>query len=124
MKLKKLIYSATARTKRIAIKKEVKEKYGQSVADRVSEHIGKALAELKKYPEMGISMREQYHLDCDYYVLFVEHNYFIYRILEDGIMVLEVFHEKEDFLYQMFGIVTTTQETIDYWGEEDGLHLK
>lgn len=27
------------------------------------------------------------------------------------------FNEKEDFMRQMFGIVTTSQETIDYWGE-------
>lgn len=77
-----------------------------------------ALAKLKEFPEMGISMRKQYELDCDYYMLYVDHNYFIYRILEDTVMILEVFHEKEDFMYQLFGIVTTSQETIDYWNED------
>ena len=27
-------------------------------------------------------MRDKYDLDCDYYMLFIEHNYFIYRILD------------------------------------------
>ena len=67
-------------------------------------------------------MREKYDLDCDYYMLFIEHNYFIYRILEDMIMILmimilEIFNEKEDFMYQLFGIVTTSQDTLDHWGE-------
>lgn len=118
MKRKKIAYSAVALSKRKAIKRDVKAKHGQNVADRVSNHISQALAELKEFPEMGIPMREQYDLDCDYYMLFVEKNYFIYRILDDMIMILEIFNEKEDFMYQLFGIVTTNQETIDYWGEE------
>lgn len=118
MKIKKIAYSAIALSKRKAIKRDIKGKHGQYVADRVSKHISKALSELKQFPEMGISMREQYDLDCDYYMFFVEKNYFIYRILDDMIMILEIFNEKEDFMYQLFGIVTTSQETIDYWGEE------
>lgn len=42
--------------------------HGQNVADRVSKHISEALSELKKFSKMGISMREQYDLDCDYYM--------------------------------------------------------
>lgn len=118
MKLRKIAYSAIALSKRRAIKKDLKERYGQNVADRVSKHISDALSELKRFPEMGISIREQYHLECDYYLFFIEKNYFIYRILDDMIMILEIFNEKEDFIYQLFGIVTTSQESVDYWGEE------
>ena len=118
MKPRKIAYSAIALSKRKAIKRDIKEKHGQNVADRVSKHISKAVSELKKYPEMGISMREQYDLDCDYYLYFVEKNYFIYKILDDAIMILEIFNEKEDFMYQLFGIVTTSQDTIDYWDED------
>ena len=57
--------------------------YGQATADRTSKHISDVIAKLKKFPEIGISMREQYGLECDYYVLFVAHNYFIYRITDD-----------------------------------------
>ncbi len=37
--------------------------------------------------------------------------------MDNMIMILEIFNEKEDFMYQLFGIVTTSQETIDYWNE-------
>jgi len=50
--------------------------------------------------------------------IFVEHNYFFYRIKDKNtILILEMFHEKEDLMRKLFGIDTTSQETIDYWGE-------
>ena len=76
MKWRKIAYSAIALSKRRAIKRVVKEKHGQYVADRVSKHISEALSRLKNFPELRISMREQYDLDCDYYMLFVEKNMF------------------------------------------------
>lgn len=66
------------------------------------------MAELKKFPEGGIPLREKYDLGCGYYMLFVENNYFIYRILDDLILILEIFKEKEDFMYQLFGVITTS----------------
>lgn len=113
----KIAYSAIALSKRKAIKRDIREKFGRETADRISDHITKTIAKLKKYPQMGISMRKQYNLDCDYYILFAEHNYFIYRISDDTVIILEVFHEKEEFMYQMFGIEMSDQNTIDYWGE-------
>ena len=50
-------------------------------------------------------------------MLFVEHNYIIYRVFDDLILILEIFNEKEDFMYQLFGVISTSQETLDYWDE-------
>ena len=113
----KIAYSTKALSKRKAIKYEVRKKFGPTVADKVSAHISKRIASLKRFPQMGASLRTNYHLECDYYILFVEHNYFVYRIQGDIILILEVFNEKEDFIYQLFGVQTTTQDTIDFWGE-------
>ncbi|MCH5261161.1 MAG: type II toxin-antitoxin system RelE/ParE family toxin [Lachnospiraceae bacterium] len=115
---RKIAYSEIALSKRKAIKKDIKEKYGKGRADKFSKHISKSIAELKKFPELGVSLKEKYDLNCDYYMLFIERNYFIYRIFEDMILILEIFNEKEDIMYQLFGIVTTSQDTLDYWGEE------
>lgn len=47
-----------------------------------------------------------------------KHNYFFYRTKDkETILILELFHEKEDFMRNLFGIVTTLQETIDFWEE-------
>lgn len=114
---RKIAYSKPASAKLKAIKREIKEKYGKEKADEFSAHVSRMIAELKKFPEMGVSLRGKYDLDCNYNMLLIEHNYFIYHILEDKIMILEIFNEREDFMYWMFGIVTTSQDTIDYWGE-------
>lgn len=117
MKRRRIAYSEIALSKRKAVKKDIKERYGKERADIFSEHISKSIAELKKFPELGVPLKEKYDLNCDYYMLFVEHNYFIYRILDDVILILEIFNEKEDFMYQLFGVVTTSQDTLDYWDE-------
>ena len=118
MTQKKIIYSEIALSKRKAIKRDIKEKYGHEFAEKFSKRVSKRIAELKQFPQMGVSMRETYGLDCDYYMLFVAHNYFIYRIMDDCVMILEIFNEKEDFMYHMFGVVTTSQDTLDFWEEE------
>ena len=118
MTKRKIAYSEIALSKRKVIKKDIKERYGKERANQFSKNISKSIAKLKDFPELGTSLKEKYNLECDYHMLFVERNYFIYRIFEDMILVLEIFNEKEDFMYQLFGIVTTSQDTLDYWGEE------
>ena len=117
MTQRKIVYSEVALTKRKNIKQTIKDNYGKERAEKFSIQVSKRIAGLKQFPKMGISMHEKFGLDCDYYMLYIEHNYFIYRLTEELIIILEIFHEKEDFVRQMFGVVTTTQETIDYWGE-------
>ncbi len=114
---RKIAYSEIALSKRKAIKKGIKDRYGKERADKFSEHISKSIAKLKNFPELGVPLRDKYELDCDYYMLFIEHNYFVYRIFDEMILVLEIFNEKEDFMFQLFGVVTTSQDTLDYWDE-------
>ncbi|MDE7207459.1 MAG: type II toxin-antitoxin system RelE/ParE family toxin [Lachnospiraceae bacterium] len=118
MTQRKIIYSEIALSKRKAIKRDIKEKYGREIADKFSKRISKTIAELKQFPQMGVSIQETYGLKCDYYMLFIEHNYVIYRIVDNCIMILEIFNEKEDFIYHLFGIVTTSQESLDFWDDE------
>ena len=37
----------------------------------------------------------------------------------EKIIIVEMFDEREDFMYKLFGISTRTQKSIDYWGDED-----
>jgi hypothetical protein len=56
-------------------------------------------------------------VDTDYFYVFTHHNYFIYRIEGDRVIIAQMFNEKEDFMIKLFGISGRTQESIDYWGE-------
>ena len=44
------------------INKKNIERYGKERADKYSEHISKSIAELKKFPEVGVSLRDKYDL--------------------------------------------------------------
>ena len=39
------------------------------------------------------------------------------RIEDKYIRIINLYYEKEDFMWQLFGIDTTPQDTIDYWDE-------
>ena len=67
----------------------------------------------------GIAVSAMYKIECDYRYLYVSHNYVFYRIESEKIIIVEMFDERKDFMYKLFGISTRTQESIDYWGDED-----
>ena len=60
-----------------------------------------------------------YNIECDYRYLYVSHNYVFYRIESEKIIIVEMFDERKHFMNKLFGISTRTQESIDYWGDED-----
>jgi len=97
---------------------ELAQNYDEDKSTAIINRIIKGIRKLEVFPQSGTIVSSQYGIECDYRYIFVEHNYFFYR-MKDGntILILEMFHEKEDFMRKLFGIVTTSQETIDYWGE-------
>lgn len=81
-------------------------------------NITNGIRQLEIFPQLGTRISAHYDIECDYSYIFVENNYFFYRMKgKDTILILEMFNEKEDFMWKLFGIVTTSQETIDYWDE-------
>lgn len=56
-------------------------------------------------------------IPCDYRMLYVQHNYIFYQIKADVIKITDIYNEKEDFMWKLFGIKNTTGETEDYWEE-------
>lgn len=50
-------------------------------------------------------------------VPFISHNYVFYRIEDECICIVNLYHEREDFMWKLFGIETVQQETLDYWNE-------
>lgn len=114
----RLEYSQIVRRKLKKLRNELTQNYGENNSKRIMCNITKAVRQLEIFPQSGKRFSSQYDIECDYSYIFVEHNYFFYRIKDkDTILVLEMFHEKEDFMRQLFGIITTSRETTDYWGE-------
>lgn len=114
----KLEYSQIVRRKLKKLQNELMQHYGEDNSKIVMSNIMNGIRRLEIFPQSGIRVSSQYDIKCDYSYIFVEHNYFFYRIKDkDTILILEMFHEKEDFMRKLFGVITTSQETMDYWRE-------
>lgn len=114
----KLEYSQIVRRKLRKLKADLTQSYGENSAKNVICKITKQLRRLETFPLSGAEISSQYDLKCDYRYIFAEHNYFFYRLKDPNtILILEMFHEKEDFMRKLFGITTTSQETLEYWDE-------
>ena len=115
--MKKIKYTPDAAEKLRALKKTISQTYGEERAVRVVGTITNAIRGLCEYEEKGPLVSEKFDVITDYRYLFVSKNYVFYRVEDEYIRIINLYHEKEDFMWQLFGIDTTPQETIDYWNE-------
>lgn len=51
-----------------------------------------------------MSVSSMYGIECDYRYIYAGGNYLFYRIERDKIIIAEMFDEREDFMYKIFGI--------------------
>ncbi len=115
--MKKLQYSPDALEKLHEIKQDVTVRYGAEKAKSVIRKMTRAFRDLQRFETKGPSVENLIGIPCDYRMLYIQHNYAFYRIEENVIRIMDIFNEREDFLWKLFGIKTTTQETENYWGE-------
>lgn len=108
--MKNLKYSPNATEKLKLIHYEVSMLYGENIADKTMRNIFKPLHRLQVFEKSGIAAKKILGIPCDYYYIFAEHNYFFYRITDDYIYIVDIFHEKEDYMWKLFGIQTISQE--------------
>ena len=112
----KLEYSQIVRRKLKILKQYLSEQYSEDFAKSAIKRITSRARELQDNPELGIDFAAKYEIDTDFRALYVNHNHLFYYKEGNTIIVAEMFGEKEDFMYKLFGISGRTQESIDYWG--------
>ncbi len=115
--MKELKYSPDYTEKMRGFKKYLDFRFGGDVRKRVIKEIGSRVRALREHEQLGISVRDIYGVDTDCLCIFVAKNYVFYRIEPDCIYVVNIYNEREDFMMDLFGIKSATQETDDYWGE-------
>ena len=76
-----------------------------------------AINGLLENEQKGSSVEKIFGVVSNYRYIFVSRNYVFYSIENDSIKIINIYNEKEDFMWQLFGVDTTPQETIDYWSE-------
>jgi len=116
--LKRIYYAPDAADKLRAINRDILLQYGSQKAKMIMGKLTGAIRGLTANEEFGPSGVERFGVSCDYRYLFVVRNYVFYRAEDDCIRIINIYHEREDFMWLLFGINTTPQETIDYWEED------
>ncbi len=91
--------------------------YGEDFAKKIVGNIMDSIGNLLVFPDAGVSISSRYGIACDYLYIVSNRNYVFYRKEGESIRVIRVLNEKHDFMYTLFGIKTTSQETEDYWEE-------
>lgn len=115
--MNKVEYSQIVRRKLKALRVRLTSEFGSEVSRKSLKQITDAARSLESFAERGVSVAAMYDIDCDYRYLYVGHNYLFYRIETDKIIIVEMFDDREDFMYKLFSISTTSQESLDYWDE-------
>lgn len=115
--MKKIKYTPDAADKLREIKRAISQEYSSDVAKKIVKSITDAIRGLCDYEEKGQEVSKIFNVVTDYRYLFVSKNYVFYRIEAKYIRIINLYHEKENFMWQLFGVNTTPQETIDYWDE-------
>ena len=114
--MKKIIYTPNATDKLRAINRDILLKYGSEKAKEIVGKITKRIRMLAYHENMGQSVQGMYGVSTDYRYIFVQKNYVFYSIENDFIRIINIYNEKEDIMWLVFGIDTEPQGTRDYWG--------
>lgn len=115
--MKKIKYSPDAADKLRRIKREITNQYGENKAKEIIKTIRNSINDLCNNEKKGPQISELFDIITDYRYLIVSRNYVFYRIDGNFIRIINIYHEREDFMYQLFVINTIQQDIIDYWEE-------
>lgn len=113
--MKKIKYSPDAADKLRVIKQGISDLYGKSIASKILKIITKQIRKLEMNDKLGLSVESMFDIPSEYRYIYVMHNYIFYKVEHDYIRIINIYYEKEDFMWQLFGIDTTPHETYTYW---------
>lgn len=108
--MKKIVYSQDYRENLEVIRDWLELRFGKNARTKHMSEIKKRLTSLKEFPSQGMSVRVMFGVDSDYEFIYVSHNYIFYYQDEEIIYVVNIYDEREDFMYKLFGIRAISEE--------------
>ena len=115
--MKKIKYTPDAADKLRELKKSITQQYGSDKAKEIIKVITDAVRGLGDNEKKGPEVSQMFDIGTDYRYLYVSKNYILYRIEDEYIKIVNLYHERADFMWQLFGVDTTPRDTVDYWKE-------
>ena len=108
--MKKLVYSPDYKEKISVLRDWLDLRFGKQIRVKCMAEIKGRLSSLKELPGQGMSVRDMFEVDSDYEFIYVAHNYIFYYQDEARIYIVNIYDDREDFMYKLFGIRTTSEE--------------
>lgn len=115
-----IIYSPIVQEKMTALKIRLTELCGEKTGTKRFLAVINGLEVRLTFSNTGIPVKTIYNVEKEferYFIIYSHKNYFLYYIEGNVVNVMEMYDEREDFARTFFGIVMTTQETLNYWDE-------
>lgn len=117
--MKKIVYSPDAIEKIQQIGSYVAARFGRQKAKEVKKTITKRIRGLAENEYIGESVEALFGIPTDYRILFVMKNYVFYRVTDSEILIVNVYNEREDFMFKLFGVSSIDEEAEEYWDKMD-----
>ncbi len=115
--MKKIIYTPDYKVKIRKMRHNLEDQFGSEVSREILKKINDRIHSIQVHEDIGLSCREVFRVDTDYQYIYAAKNYIFYRIDEEAIRIINIYDEREDIMWKVFGIKTTTQESEEYWKE-------
>ncbi|MCR5128733.1 MAG: type II toxin-antitoxin system RelE/ParE family toxin [Lachnospiraceae bacterium] len=104
-------YSQIVRRKLYLLKEDLTDRFDLETAMKGIRQITTSVKQLSDYPKKGMSVADVFGVDTDFRYLYVGHNYVFYYIEDKRVIIAELFDEREDFMYKLFGISSRSVES-------------
>ena len=116
--MREIIFEKEVQYKLADLKEKLVEIQGEQKAIKTMKGILEAIDNLGIY-SIGKNIKDTYNIDCpdNWYLLYVNKNYFVFSKTDTRITVLKMYDNKQDYICDLFGIEMRSQESIDFWGE-------
>ena len=101
--MKKIKYSPDYKEKIALIREWLDLRFDKRTRLKHMTEIKKRLTSLKEFPDLGLSVHDMFGIDSDYEFIYVSHNYIFYYQDEKIIYIVNIYDEREDFMYKLFG---------------------
>ncbi|MBQ8090412.1 MAG: type II toxin-antitoxin system RelE/ParE family toxin [Pyramidobacter sp.] len=98
----RVVYSPRARSRLRELRTQLRTDYGDETAEKVLNAIFDSADRLAEFPFSGASFAGRFGFKTDLHYLLTQHNYLVYRIADETVMILLVCREREDLIRRVF----------------------
>ncbi len=101
------------------IKAQLDSEYGNDIEQKILKSILNDISRLERFPETDVKLFERFDIKTDYKCIYSNKNYIFYRLEDKYIRIIRILNARRDFLYILFGIQMTSEESEKYWDDQD-----